>query len=171
MEPKEEEEEDKDTSKRKSKNKDNAVEKKKLKDKSEKKDEEPSPDPEQVPKTIKAQVAAIVKYLKSIQAMNLPVDTETDLTDEIKAKLRVETPSTAEGRLSCYWKTPSTGVYLKSEKRECSNFMMRDQDQPYLLKLGATLKAAHLMVAWMNIRCLKEYMFEPRWCANMFTLF
>ena len=93
-------------------------------------------------------MAAIVKYLKSIQAMNLPVDTSADLTDEIKAKLRVETPSTAEGRLSCYWKTPSTGVYLKTEKREWSNFALKDlDDQPYLMKLGATLKAAHLMVS------------------------
>lgn len=101
--------------------------------------------PNLVPKAEKDQVACIVKYLKGINYLGERVAKHNDLDDDIKADFRKDTPNSEEGRLGVYWKTPSVGVYIRSEKREFCNLPMKYPELPYHLCLGAALKAASML--------------------------
>ena len=100
-----------------------------------------------VPKEARQQVAEITKYVKEMQALELGVEAQTDLTNEKKAKLREGCPNSEEGRLGCYWKNPSVGVFVRSEKREICNIVVPDSELPYFEKLAACLKAASMLAA------------------------
>ena len=100
-----------------------------------------------VPKQEREQVAQITAYLRSINYLGETVRKAKDLTEASKTVLRENTPNSEEGRLSVYWKMPSTGVFLRAEKREFCNIPLKDPDLPYHLCLGATLKAASMLAS------------------------
>ena len=104
-----------------------------------------------VPKQEREQVAQITAYLRSINYLGETVGKAKDLTGASKTVLRENTPNSEEGRLSVYWKMPSTGVFLRAEKREFCNIPLKDPDLPYHLCLGATLKAASMLASWMTL--------------------
>jgi len=100
----------------------------------------------EVPMNEKAQVAAIVRHLQSLVGAGFKIKKFWDLTDADKTKLREGNTADEECRLNIYWKRPAVGVYLKGEKRDCGSFSVDAEHGPFLLRLGACLKAAFLWV-------------------------
>ena len=100
----------------------------------------------EVPMNEKAQVAAIVRHLQSLVGAGFKIKKFGDLTDADKTKLREGNTADEECRLNIYWKRPAVGVYLKGEKRDCGSFSVDAEHGPFLLRLGACLKAAFLWV-------------------------
>lgn len=117
----------------------------------EEEEEQQAKEPEQaknseVPMKEKAQVAAIVRHLERLAGAGFKIKKFGDLTDADKTKLREGNTADEECRLNIYWKRPAVGVYLKGEKRDCGSFSVDAEHGPFLLRLGACLKAAFLWV-------------------------
>ena len=93
----------------------------------------------------KLQTKLIAKYLREIKSAGWKITKHEQLTDEIKLQFKKPFLPTAECRPNVYWKRPSCGVHLKSEKKDICTFAVDPDCGSYLLRLHASLKAAGLL--------------------------
>ena len=113
--------------------------------------EEDSSKPEPVPTSEKGLVNTIATYLKEIKGAGWKIAGHQDLTDDVKRDFKKPFPPTEECRLNVYWKRPSAGVHIKSEKKDIATFAVDMECGSFLLRLHACLKAAALMATRKNL--------------------
>lgn len=107
--------------------------------------------PEPVPTSEKDLVNTIAKYLKEIKGGGWKITGHQDLTEDVKRDFKKPFPPTEECRLNVYWKRPSAGVHIRSEKKDIATFAVDMECGPFLLRLHACLKAAALMATRNNL--------------------